>query len=90
MGLGGEAAVHLREGAVALARAVRFQVFSPGDGEVAQARHDVRGAGLDDLMAVFVIGAVAPVMQRVLDGPVRAQRRAGQHGVEPVAPARAT
>ncbi len=42
------------------------------DREIAYARHDLRGAVLAHLGAVFVIGAVADVVELVLDRPVTA------------------
>lgn len=58
-GRGGEEAVHLREGAGALALAARREVVTGRDREVAQAREHWRGAAVLELAAVFFVGAVA-------------------------------
>jgi hypothetical protein len=76
VGLRGEAAVHLREGAITFTTAFCLAVFSYRDCEVAQACHHVGGAALDHVMAVFVVGVVPAAVQPVLNPPVRPLRRA--------------
>ena len=82
MGFGGEAAVHLRQGARALTRAGGLEEVAHGDGEIAQAGEHLRGATMQDWAAVLVVGAVAPVVQGVLDAPVLAHRFAQRECVE--------
>ena len=74
MGFGGETAVDLGERARALALAEGCEVVAHGDREVAQGRQDLRGQGMAHLAAVFIVGAVAAVVQRVLDAPVGLER----------------
>ena len=59
MGFGGEAAVHLRESARALALAVGREVVARGDREVAQGGQDLRGHALAHLAVIFIVGEVA-------------------------------
>ena len=75
-------AVHLQEDAGALALAAPREGMTGRDREVAQAREHLRGAAVLELAAVFVLGAVAAVVQRVFDAPVRAERGRKGVGVE--------
>ena len=71
--------MHLQESAGALALAAQREVMTGRDREVAQPREHLRGTAVLELAAVFVLGAVAAVVQRVFDAPVRAER--GREGV---------
>lgn len=73
MGLGGEAAMHLREGLRAEALTARCEVVTCGDGEVAQGGHGLSGRTVSDAAAIFVIREVAAVVEAILDGPMGAQ-----------------
>jgi len=68
--------MHLGEGSRAFAFALRSEVVAGGDGEVTQGGHRVGGAAVGGLGTVLVVGAVATIVQGVLDGPMGAQGRA--------------
>jgi len=81
LGFGGEAAVPWRERARALALAAGREalaagreVVARGDREVAQGGQDLRRHAMAHLAAVFIVGAVAAVVQCVLDAPVGLER----------------
>ena len=56
--------------------ALRCEVVACGDGEVAQGGHHLGGAAVAGVGTVLVVGAVAPIVEGVLDAPMGAQGRA--------------
>jgi hypothetical protein len=52
------------------------------DRQVTQGSHHLGGAAVLDLMAIFVVGAVATIMEAVFDGPMITQRGAEREFAE--------
>jgi hypothetical protein len=82
LGLGRHASMHLREGARAFALTVWCEKVARSDGEITEGSHNLCSTAVLDLMAVFVVGAVAPVVEAVFDGPMGAQGGPEREGAE--------